>query len=47
MYNTAPVPMVDRALLASGLLASLDSDGLDEAEAERLWSVEPSEGRRC
>ena len=27
-------------LLASGLLASLDSDVLDEAEVERLWSAE-------
>ena len=30
----------DRALLASGLLASLDSEALDEAEVERLWSAE-------
>ena len=27
-------------LLASGLLARLDSDTLDEAEVERLWSAE-------
>ena len=27
-------------LLASGLLASLDSETLDEAEVERLWSAE-------
>ncbi len=27
-------------LLASGLLASLDSEALDEAEVERLWSAE-------
>lgn len=30
----------DRALLASGLLASLDSDGADDAEVDRLWSAE-------
>ena len=34
------LPMEDRALLASGLLASLDSEVLDEAEVERLWSAE-------
>lgn len=34
------LPVEDRALLASGLLASLDSEALDEAEAERLWSEE-------
>lgn len=34
------LPVEDRALLASGLLASLDSESLDEAEVERLWSVE-------
>jgi hypothetical protein len=34
------LPIEDRALLASGLLASLDSEDLDEAEVERLWSVE-------
>ena len=28
----------DRAKLASGLLASLDDAGMDEAEVERLWS---------
>jgi putative addiction module component (TIGR02574 family) len=30
----------DRARLASGLLASLDDEGTDEAEVERLWSEE-------
>ena len=34
------LPVEDRALLASGLLASLDSESLDEAEVDRLWSVE-------
>ena len=34
------LPAEDRVLLASGLLASLDSEALDEAEVERLWSVE-------
>ena len=34
------LPVADRALLASGLLASLDSESLDEAEVERLWSAE-------
>jgi Putative addiction module component len=34
------LPVEDRALLASGLLASLDSESLDEAEVERLWSAE-------
>jgi putative addiction module component (TIGR02574 family) len=34
------LPVEDRALLASGLLASLDSETLDEAEVERLWSAE-------
>ena len=27
-------------MLASGLLASLDSEALDEAEVEQLWSAE-------
>lgn len=30
----------DRAKLASGLLASLDDEGADEAAVERLWSEE-------
>ena len=30
----------DRALLVSGLLASLDSDSVDEVEVDRLWSSE-------
>ena len=30
----------DRALLASGLLASLDSDGVDDTEVDQLWSAE-------
>jgi putative addiction module component (TIGR02574 family) len=34
------LPIEDRALLASGLLASLDSESLDEAEVDRLWSAE-------
>ena len=34
------LPAEDRVLLASGLLASLDSEALDEAEVERLWSAE-------
>jgi hypothetical protein len=34
------LPVEDRALLASGLLASLDSEVLDDAEVERLWSAE-------
>ena len=34
------LPVEDRALLASGLLASLDSETLEEAEVERLWSAE-------
>jgi putative addiction module component (TIGR02574 family) len=34
------LPIEDRALLASGLLASLDSEPLDEAEVDRLWSAE-------
>ena len=34
------LPVQDRALLASGLLASLDSEALDDAEVERLWSAE-------
>jgi hypothetical protein len=34
------LPVEERALLASGLLASLDADDIDESEVERLWSVE-------
>jgi Putative addiction module component len=34
------LPVEDRALLASGLLASLDSESLDETEVEWLWSAE-------
>lgn len=34
------LPVQDRALLASGLLASLDSESLDETEVEGLWSAE-------
>ncbi len=34
------LPAEDRVLLASGLLASLDSEVLDEPEVERLWSAE-------
>lgn len=30
----------DRAKLASGILASLDDEPVDEAEVERLWSQE-------
>jgi hypothetical protein len=35
----------DRAKLASGLLASLDDEGIDEAEVERLWSEEETDRR--
>jgi putative addiction module component (TIGR02574 family) len=34
------LPVHDRALLASGLLASLDSETLGETEVEALWSAE-------
>ena len=34
------LPAEDRALLASGLLASLDEDDADEATVEALWSAE-------
>ena len=34
------LPIQDRALLASGLLASLDSDAPDETDVETLWSTE-------
>ena len=30
----------DRASLASGLLASRDSDGIDDTEVDHLWSTE-------
>jgi len=34
------LPVEERALLASGLLASLDSDSVDDVEVDRLWSAE-------
>ena len=34
------LPLEDRALLASGLLASLDSESVEDAEVDRLWSAE-------
>lgn len=34
------LPLEDRALLASGLLASLDSESIEDAEVDRLWSAE-------
>ena len=34
------LPVEDRALLASGLLASLDSDSVEDADVDRLWSTE-------
>ena len=34
------LPAEDRAMVASGLLASLDTDDADEAEVDRLWSAE-------
>jgi putative addiction module component (TIGR02574 family) len=34
------LPAQDRAMLASGLLASLDAEELDEEEVDRLWSGE-------
>jgi putative addiction module component (TIGR02574 family) len=34
------LPAQDRAMLASGLLASLDADQLDEDEVDQLWSAE-------
>jgi hypothetical protein len=34
------LPVEDRALLASGMLASLDSDSVEQAEVDRLWSTE-------
>jgi putative addiction module component (TIGR02574 family) len=34
------LPAQDRARLASGLLASLDAEELDEEDVDRLWSAE-------
>lgn len=34
------LPAQDRALIASELLASLDSEAVDETEVDELWSVE-------
>lgn len=34
------LPLEDRALLASGLLASLDSESVEDAEVDQLWSAE-------
>ena len=34
------LPLQDRAQLASGLLASLDSDAADETDVEARWSTE-------
>lgn len=34
------LPLHDRAKLASDLLASLDSEPVDEEEIDRLWEVE-------
>ena len=34
------LPANDRVMLASGLLASLDSETVDDDEIERLWSIE-------
>lgn len=34
------LPVEDRALLASGLLASLDSESVEDVEVDRLWSAE-------
>jgi hypothetical protein len=34
------LPADERVMLASGLLASLDSEAVDDDEIERLWSVE-------
>lgn len=34
------LPLEERALLASGLLASLDSDNVEDVEVDRLWSAE-------
>lgn len=34
------LPADERVMLASGLLASLDSEVADDQEIERLWSIE-------
>ncbi len=34
------LPVEDRALLASGLLASLDSESVEDTEVDRMWSAE-------
>ena len=34
------LPLEDRALLASGLLASLDSERVEDADVDTLWSAE-------
>lgn len=34
------LPAQDRARIASDLLASLDDEHVDEAEIDRLWSIE-------
>lgn len=34
------LPAQDRARIASDLLASLDDEHVDEAEVDRLWSIE-------
>ena len=34
------LPLEDRALLASGLLPSLDSKSVEDAEVDHLWSAE-------
>jgi len=34
------LPANERVMLASGLLASLDSETVDDDEIERLWSIE-------
>ena len=39
------LPAEDHAMLASGLLASLDAEELDEEEVDRLWSAETRAGQ--
>ncbi len=34
------LPALERARIASDLLASLDSEAVDEAEIDQLWSAE-------
>jgi hypothetical protein len=34
------LPADERVMVASGLLASLDSEAADDEEIERLWSIE-------